>query len=42
VVVRSYLRKEGLIEVPQQAVIKSITAQIERDGSTVSVHTTKL
>jgi hypothetical protein len=42
VVVRSYLRKEGLVEVPQQAVIKSITAQIERDGSTVSVHTTKL
>lgn len=42
VVVRSYLRKEGLIEVPQQAVIKSITAQIERNGSTVSVHTTKL
>jgi hypothetical protein len=42
VVVRSYLRKEGLVEVPQQAVIKSITAQIERDGTTVSVHTTKL
>jgi hypothetical protein len=42
VVVRSYLRKEGLVEVPQQAVIKSITAQIERDGSTISVHTTKL
>lgn len=42
VVVSSYLRKEGLIEVPQQALIKSITAQIERDGSTVSVHTMKL
>ena len=42
VVVRSYLRKEGLIEVPQQAVVKSITAQIERNGSTVSVHTMKL
>lgn len=42
VVVRSYLRKEGLIEVPSQAVVKSITAQIERDGSTVSVHTMNL
>lgn len=42
VVVRSYLRKEGLIEVPQQALVKSITAKIERDGSTVSVHTMKL
>lgn len=42
VVVSSYLRKEGLIEVPQLAVIKSITAQIERNGSTVSVHTMRL
>lgn len=42
VVVRSYLRKEGVMDVPSQAVIKSITAKIERDGSTVSVHTMKL
>jgi len=42
VVVRSYLRKEGVMDVPSQAVITSITAQIERNGSTVSVHTTKL
>jgi hypothetical protein len=42
VVVSSYLRKEGLIEVPEQALVKSITAKIERDGRTVSVHTMKL
>jgi len=42
VLVRSYLRKEGLVDVPQQAVVKSITAQIERNGSTVSVHTMRL
>lgn len=36
-VVSSYLRKEGLIEVPQKAVIKSIMAQIERNGRTVLV-----
>jgi hypothetical protein len=42
VVVRSYLRKEGVMDVPSQAVVRSITAKIERDGSTVSVHTMKL
>lgn len=42
VVVRSYLRKEGVMNVPSQAVVRSITAKIERDGSTVSVHTMKL
>ncbi len=42
VVVRSYLRKEGVMNVPPQAVVRSITAKIERDGSTVSVHTMKL
>jgi hypothetical protein len=42
VVVSSYLRKEGLMQVPQQAVVKSITAKIERNGSTVSVHTIKM
>jgi hypothetical protein len=42
VVVRSYLRKEGVMNVPSPAVVKTITAKIERDGSTVSVHTLKL
>jgi hypothetical protein len=42
VVVRSYLRKEGVMDVPPQAVVRSITAKIERNGSTVSVHTMKL
>jgi hypothetical protein len=42
VLVRSYLRKEGVIEIPEQAVVKSVTAQVERNGSTVSVHTMKL
>jgi hypothetical protein len=42
VLVRSYLRKEGLVDVPASVVVKSITAQIVRDGSTVAVHTMKL
>lgn len=42
VVVRSYLRKEGVIEIPEQVVVKSVTAQVERNGNTVSVQTMKL
>lgn len=42
VVVRSYSRQEGLVDVPPQAVVKTVTAKILQGGSVKSVHTIEL
>jgi len=42
VVVRSYLRQEGLVDVPPQVVVKTVTAKILQSGAVKSVHTVQL
>ncbi len=41
VVIRGYLREEGVMAVPPSAVVKSATARLLQDGSVKSVHTVK-
>lgn len=42
VLVRSYLRQEGLVDVPAQAVVKTVTAKILQGGAVKSVQVLKL
>ena len=42
VLVRSYLRQEGVVAVPPQAVVKTVTARILQGGVVKSVQTIKL
>ena len=42
VLIKSYLRQEGVIDVPPQAVIKTVTARILQGGAVRSVHTQDL
>lgn len=41
VVIRGYLRKEGLMEVPPSAVVKTVTARLLQGGAVKSVHTVR-
>ena len=41
VVIRGYLREEGLMDVPPNAVVKSVTARLLQGGAVKSVHTVK-
>lgn len=42
VVIKSYLRREGMIELPPAAVVKTVTARILQGGVVKSVQTVKL
>lgn len=42
VVIRSYLRQEGIVTVPQQVVLNVVTAKILQGGTVKSVQTVKL
>ncbi|MBS3912163.1 MAG: hypothetical protein KGZ70_10115 [Hydrogenophaga sp.] len=42
VLVKSYLRQEGIVLVPRLAVVKAVTAKILQGGIVKSVHTIKL
>jgi hypothetical protein len=42
VLIKSYLRQEGVVEVPPQAVVKTVTARILQGGVVKSVQTLKL
>jgi hypothetical protein len=41
VVIRGYLREEGLMEVPPSAVVKTVTARLLQGGAVKSVHTVR-
>lgn len=42
VVIRGYLREEGVMDVPPNAVVKTVTARLLQGGAVKSVHTVKL
>ncbi len=42
VVIRGYLREEGVVDVPPTAVVKTVTARLLQGGVVKSVHTVKL
>ena len=42
VLIKSYLRQEGVVDVPAQAVVKTVTAKILQGGAVKSVQTLKL
>lgn len=42
VLIRSYLRQEGVVDVPPAAVVKTVTAKILQGGAVKSVQTLKL
>lgn len=42
ILIQSYLRLEGLVDVPVQAVVKTVTAKILQGGAVKSVQTLKL
>ena len=42
VLIRGYLREEGLVEVPPSAVVKTVTARLLQGGAVRLVHTVKL
>ena len=42
VVIRGYLREEGVLAVPPSAVVKTVTARLLQGGAVKSVHTAKL
>ncbi|MDP2442078.1 MULTISPECIES: DUF6776 family protein [Comamonadaceae] len=42
VLIKGYLRQEGLVNVPEQAVVKTVTAKILQDGAVLALHTIKL
>ena len=42
VLIKGYLRQEGLVDVPPQAVVKTVTAKILQGGTVKVLHTTKL
>lgn len=42
IVLKGYLRQEGLVDVPELAVVKTVTAKIVQDGAVKVLHTVKL
>lgn len=42
VLIKGYLRQEGLVDVPAQAVVKTVTAKILQGGAVKVLHTIKL
>lgn len=42
VLIKGYLRQEGLVDVPPQAVVKTVTAKILQGGATKVMHTIKI
>lgn len=42
VLINSYLRQEGVVDVPSSAVVKTMTAKVLQAGAVKSVHTAKL
>jgi hypothetical protein len=42
VLINSYLRQEGVVDVPPTVVVKTMTAKILQGGAVKSVHTVKL
>jgi hypothetical protein len=42
VLIKGYLRQEGLVDVPSQAVVKTVTAKILQSGTAKALHTLKL
>jgi hypothetical protein len=42
VLINSYLRQEGLVDVPLSAVVKTMTAKIFKGGTVIAVQTVKL
>lgn len=42
VLIKGYLRQEGLVDVPPQAVVKTVTARILQGGAVKALHTIKL
>ncbi|MCB2016508.1 MAG: hypothetical protein KDF54_03145 [Hydrogenophaga sp.] len=42
VLIKGYLRQEGLVDVPARAVVKTVTAKILQDGAVKVLHTIKL
>lgn len=42
VLIKGYLRLEGLVDVPSQAVVKTVTAKILQGGATKVLHSIKL
>ena len=42
VLIKGYLRQEGLVDVPAQAVVKTVTAKIIQGGAVKVLHTIKL
>ena len=42
VLIKGYLRQEGLVDVPPQAVVKTVTAKIMQGGTVKVLHTIKL
>lgn len=42
VLIKGYLRQEGLVDVPPQAVVKTVSARILQGGAVKALHTIKL
>jgi hypothetical protein len=42
VLIKSYLRQEGVVEIPPAAVVKTVTARILQDGTVKSAQTLQL
>jgi hypothetical protein len=42
VLIKGYLRQEGMVDVPSQAVVKTVTARILQGGAVKALHTIKL
>ena len=42
VLIKGYLRQEGLVDVPSRAVVKTVTARILQGGAVKALHTIKL
>lgn len=42
VLIKGYLRQEGLVDVPPQAMVKTVTARILQGGAVKALHTIKL
>ena len=40
--IKGYLRQEGLVDVPEQAVVKTVTAKILQGSAVMALHTIKL
>jgi hypothetical protein len=42
VLIKGYLRQEGVVDVPPQAVVKTVTAKILQGGAVKALHTAKM